>query len=121
VDLRSYQRPQISDPAVAALAARIRIVSDPAIEPTAIEPARVQVTLRDGRTTQLTATVMKGSPQQPMTDAELFAKFHDCLESGLGATRAEAERLAQAVAGIERSTDVARGIVDAFPLPASKF
>jgi hypothetical protein len=62
---------------------------------------------------------MKGSPQQPLTDAELLAKFHDCLESGLGATRAEVERLAQAVAGIERSTDVARGIVDAFPLPPS--
>jgi hypothetical protein len=64
---------------------------------------------------------MKGSPQQPLTDAELLAKFHDCLESGLGATRAEAERLAQAVAGLEHSTDVARDIVDAFPLPASKF
>ena len=121
VDLRSFQRPQITDPAVAALAGRVRVVSDPAIEPTAIEPARVEVALRDGRTTQLTATVMKGSPQQPLTDAELLAKFHDCLESGLGATRAEAERLAKAVAGIERSTDVARSIVDAFPLPASKF
>jgi 2-methylcitrate dehydratase PrpD len=121
VDLRSYQRPQISDPVVAALAARIRVVSDAAIEPTAIEPARVNVTLRDGRTTELTATVMKGSPQQPLTDAELLAKFHDCLEFGLGATRAETEHLAQAVASIERSTDVARGIVDAFPLPASKF
>ena len=106
-------------PPSAALAGRIRVVSDPAIEPTAIEPARVKVTLRDGRTTELTATVMKGSPQQPLTEAELLAKFHDCLEFGLGASRAEAERLAQAVAGLERSTDVARDIVDAFPLPKS--
>jgi 2-methylcitrate dehydratase PrpD len=119
VDLRSYQWPQITDSAIAALAARVRVVSDPAIDPTAIEPARVKVTLRDGRTTELTATVMKGSPQQPLTDAELLAKFYDCLEFGLGATRAEAERLAQAVAGLERSTDVARGVVDAFPLPRS--
>src|SRR3972149_2939081 len=32
VDLRSYQRPQISDPAIAALAGRIRVVSGPAID-----------------------------------------------------------------------------------------
>ncbi len=120
VDLRSYLRPQITDPAIAALAARIRVVSDPAIGPTAIEPARVKVTFRDGRTTELTASVMKGSPQHPLTEAELLAKFHDCLEFGLGATRAEAERLEQAVASLERSTDVARDIVDAFPLPKSR-
>jgi len=117
VDLRSYQRPQIADPAIAALAARVRVVSDPAIEPTAIEPARVKVTLRNGRVTDLAATVMKGSPQRPLTDAELLGKFHDCLEFGLGALPAEAERLAGAVAGLERSSDVARDIVKAFPLP----
>ena len=118
VDLRSYQRPQITDPAIAALSGRIRVVPEPAIEPTAIEPARVKVTLKDGRTTELTATVMKGSPHQPLTDAELLAKFRDCLEFGLGATPAEADRLAQAVAGLERSRDVARDLVDAFPLLA---
>ncbi len=121
VDLRSYQRPQITDPAIAALAGRIRVVSEPTIEPTAIEPARVKVTLRDGRTIDLTETVMKGSPQQPLTEAELMAKFRDCLEFGLGAARMDAERLAGAVSGLERSTDAARDIVDAFPLPASKF
>ncbi len=121
VDLRSYQRPQISDPAVAALAARVRVFSDPAIEATAIEPARVSIKLKDGRSLDLFADTMKGSPDEPLTEAELMAKFRDCLESGLGATRAEVERLAQAVAGLERSTDVARAIVDAFPLPASKF
>jgi len=117
VDLASYRRPQITDPAVAALAARIRVVSDPAVEATAIEPARVSVTFRDGRATELAATAMKGGPQQPLTEAELLAKFHDCLQSGLGASRAEAERLAQAVTRLERSTDAARDIVDAFPLP----
>jgi 2-methylcitrate dehydratase PrpD len=117
VDLRSYQRPQISDPAVAALAARVRVISDPAIEPTAIEPARVKVTLRNGRSAELTATVMKGSPQQPLTDVELLAKLYDCLEFGLGASRAQAERLAQAVASLEHGTDVVRDIIDAFPLP----
>lgn len=117
VDLRTYQRPHITDPAIAALAARIRVVSDPAIEPAAIEPARVRVTLRDGRIIEFSETVMKGSPQQPLTEAEFMAKFQGCLEFGLGAARTEAERLAGAVSGIERSADVARDIVEAFPLP----
>ena len=119
VDLRSYQRPQIADPAIAALAARIRVVSDPAIEPTAIEPARVKVTFRDRRVTELTATVMKGSPQQPLMDAELLAKFHDCLEFGLGVPPTGVARLSGVVARIERSSDVARDLVDAFPLPGT--
>lgn len=118
VDLRSYQRPQITDPVIAALAGRIRVVSEPAIEPTAIEPARVRLTLRDGRAIDLSETVMKGSPQQPLTEAELMTKFRDCLEFGLGAARTDAERLAGAVSGLERSTDAARDIVSAFPLPS---
>ena len=119
VDLRSYQRPQIADPAIAALAARIRVVSDPAIEPTAIEPARVKMTLRNGRVTDLAATVMKGSPQQPLTDAELLAKFQDCLQFGLGVPPIGVERLSGVVARLERSSDVARDLVDAFPLPGN--
>jgi 2-methylcitrate dehydratase PrpD len=117
VDLSSFQRPQIADPVVAALAARVQVKSDSTIEPTAIEPASVKVTLKDGRAVELTAAVMKGSPRQPLTDAELLAKFYDCLEFGLGTPRAKAERLAQAVTGLERSTDAARDIIAAFPLP----
>ncbi len=118
VDLRSYQCPRIADPAIAALAARIRVVSDPAIEPTAIEPARVKVSVKGGRTLEVSASAMKGSPQQPLTEADRLAKFYDCLEFGLGATRADAGRLAGVVNVIERSSNVARDIVDAFPLPA---
>src|SRR6185295_18975970 len=32
VDLRTYQQPRITDPAIAALAARVTVVSDPAID-----------------------------------------------------------------------------------------
>jgi 2-methylcitrate dehydratase PrpD len=118
VDLGSYQRPQITDPAVAALAARTTVISDPAIEATAIEPARVSLRLKDGRTIERSADTIKGSPREPLSEAELLAKFRDCLEFGLGAHRRDAERLGEAVMDIERSADVARDIVDAFPLPA---
>lgn len=115
VDLRTYQRPQITDPAVAALTERTSVVSDPTIIPTAIEPARAKLRLKDGRSIERAADTIKGSPQEPLTEADLLAKFHDCLEFGLGTRRTDADRLAQVVAGLERSTDAARDIVSAFP------
>ena len=117
VDLRSYQKPAISDPAVVALAAKVRAVDDPAIEPTAIEPARVTVTLNDGSVVEVKSDTVKGSPQEPMNETEFFDKFRNCLEFGLGAKRADADKLADAVMNIETSADVAAALVAAFPQP----
>ncbi len=115
VDLRSYQKPQISDPAVAALAARTTVISDPAIEPTAIEPARIRLKLKDGRTVEAASETIRGSPREPLSEAELLAKFRDCLEFGLGASSSAADRLAGVVLHLERSRNAARDIIDAFP------
>ena len=117
VDLRSYQQTAISDPAIVALAAKTRVIDDPAIEPTAIEPARVKVTLNDGRVIEVGSDTIKGSPQEPMSEDELLAKFRGCLEFGLGAKRADTDRLADAVLNIDKATDAAQTLVTAFPLP----
>jgi 2-methylcitrate dehydratase PrpD len=119
VDLRSYQKPYITDPAIAAFASRVTVVSDPAIEPTAIEPARIRITFKDGRVREVAADTIKGSPEEPMSQAELSAKFANCLEFGLGAPAAAAERLAAVVQDLERSTDAAKDIIDAFPSTTS--
>jgi 2-methylcitrate dehydratase PrpD len=119
VDLRSYVRPAITDPAIAALAARTAVVSDPAIDPTAIEPARVIVRLKDGSTLERASDTIKGSPQEPLTEADLLAKFYDCLEFGLGASRADGDRLAHAANTLETSADAARDLVSMFPQPGT--
>lgn len=115
VDLRSYQKPHITDPKVAALAARTAVVSDPAIDATAIEPARVRLKLKDGRTLEAASDTIKGSPQEPMSESELTAKFRGCLEFGLGASPSQSDRLAEVVSSLEKSADAARDIVAAFP------
>jgi 2-methylcitrate dehydratase PrpD len=115
VDLRSFQQSAISDPAVVALAAKVRAVDDPAIDPTAIEPARVTVTLNDGRIVEVKSDTVKGSPQEPMSEDELLAKFRDCLDFGVGATRASADKLADALMNLDKATDVGAAIVSAFP------
>jgi 2-methylcitrate dehydratase PrpD len=114
-DLTSYQKPHITDAAVAALAARTSVISDPAIEASAIEPARIRLKLKDGRSIEVAADTIKGSPQSPMSESELIDKFRGCLEFGLGATRAQSDRLAQVVANLESSTDAARDLIAAFP------
>jgi len=116
VGLRSYQKPGITDSAVTALAARTVIVSDPAIDPAAIEPARVHLRLADGRDIETGRDTIKGSPQEPMTEAEVLAKFRGCLEFGLGASRSQADRLAETVQNLDSAADAAGALVGAFPV-----
>ncbi|MGQ0750392.1 MAG: MmgE/PrpD family protein, partial [Betaproteobacteria bacterium] len=115
VDLRTYQKPAITDTAIAALASKITVVSDPQIEAAAIEPARLRLNIRGGRSIERASDTIKGSPQSPMSEEELTAKFRSCLELGLGATRAQCDRLAETVLHLESSGDAARDIVTAFP------
>jgi 2-methylcitrate dehydratase PrpD len=56
VDLRSYQKPAISDAAVVALAGKVTVIDDASIDATAIEPARIKVTRNDGRVIEVKTT-----------------------------------------------------------------
>ncbi len=120
VDLRSYEQSAIRNPAVVALAAKIRTVDDPQIEPSALEPARVKVTLNDGRTIEVTGSTLKGSPQEPLGEDELLAKFRGCLEFGLGAARADADRLADTIMHLDTAPDAAGALVSGFPQAAQR-
>ena len=115
VDLSTFVRPAITDPRIAALTRVTSVVSDPAIDPTAIEPARVKITMKSGRVLEAASSTIKGSPANPMTAAERLSKFRGCLEFGLGATAAQADRLAETIDGLENAGDAARAIVGAFP------
>ena len=115
VDLHSYRKPAITDSGIAALTAITQVVDDPAIAPTAIEPARVKLTLKSGKVIELKRDTIKGSPQDPMSNAEMRAKVRSCLEFGLGASAAEVDRLADVIATLEQSNDAAQSILGAFP------
>ena len=114
VDVATFQRPQISDPAVSALAARTRVVADDAIAAGAMSPTRVTIRCRDGRRIERFLEVMEGSPEQPMTDDEAITKFSTCLETGLGAAPAAISILADKVLDLDNCADVAN-IVALFP------
>jgi len=115
VDLRSYQRPAITDPAVAAFASRVAVRTDDAVPRDSIDHAVFVLRRTDGRVEEHKAGPMSGSPQRPLTREELLGKFRSCLEIGLGARQAQADRLAEVVFSLERSEDVGRDLVAAFP------
>jgi hypothetical protein len=90
-------------------------VDDPSIDPTAIEPARVKVTLHDGKVIELRRETIKGSPQDPMTDTEARAKVKGCLAFGLGASPESVDQLAEVVASLETSSNATDSLLSAFP------
>lgn len=113
VDLRSFEPEALVDVRVAALASRIRTLSDPTIPARAIEPARLTVRLRDGTVIERKKDTMSGSPHEPLSVAQVMAKFEDCLAFGLSASPDEARRLADCVMNLERG--YVSDLVAAFP------
>jgi 2-methylcitrate dehydratase PrpD len=118
VDLTSYTREAVLDPDLLALTRRTRVEVDPAMPARAMVHARVKVLLAGGRTLECRRDVMKGSPEDPLTEDEILAKFRHCMDFGLHASRAQADRLADTVLELEGYDNAAGAIVSAFPLPA---
>ena len=115
VDLETYQKAAISDPRILALTRVTSVISDAAIDGTAIAPARIKVTVKSGRVLERSSDTIKGSPEEPMTTDEREAKLRACLQFGLDAGEAQADRLAHTIANLENADDAGRAIVEAFP------
>jgi 2-methylcitrate dehydratase PrpD len=67
----------------------------------------IDVDLADGRTISGRADFGKGSPQHPMSDDELVAKFLDCAAWG-GLSPDRAQEVAERVLRLEREPDIRR-------------
>ncbi len=85
----------LADPTIAALRQRVHISEDPAMSAVAprLRPARVTVTLSDGRQASHARDSHRGDFNQPFAEPELRAKFRELAETVLtpeGATRVEA-------------------------------
>lgn len=65
----------------------------------------IEIHLTDGRVIDGRAAFGKGSPQNPMTDAELMTKFLECAEWG-GLERERAEQIGSRVLRLESEGDI---------------
>ena len=90
----------VTDARVARLLSAIRLVEAPDLSQRfpAERYARVTLTLRDGRVLASPATAAHGSAEDPMSDAEIDAKYAAYAAPILGAPRAS--RIAATIAGL---------------------
>jgi 2-methylcitrate dehydratase PrpD len=97
----------LADPAIAALRHRVHIAEDPAMSALApkLRPARVTVTLTDGRQATHARDSYRGDFSEPFTEAELRAKFREL--AGTVLTSEGAARLEAAVDRCEEWTSLA--------------
>lgn len=103
-----FQDDFVTSPNVQELQARIENRFDAAIDAQGYEIVRTEldVVLRDGRVFTLKAAGdYRGSPQNPLSDEDLWVKFKDCTD-GLLATERQAT-LRAFIAAIETQTNVA--------------
>lgn len=100
VDIATFAPDRIRSTDV-AFATRLSTQAAPDFEPTAVPPARVRLLLKDGRRIERTRLAMKGAPDEPMSEAEVFAKFRSCLGQGFGSADAAATALLNAVMNLE--------------------
>ena len=81
---------RLNDPFLIDLISRTTVVEDPSLSvryPAAV-PNRVTVTLDDGTVLVRELSHPPGHAQNPLTDSQLAAKFHDLVDPILGRERA---------------------------------
>jgi 2-methylcitrate dehydratase PrpD len=97
----------LEDPIIAALRRRVHITEDTAMSAVAprLRPARVTVTLADGRQSTQTRESHRGDFQQPFAESEIRAKFHEL--AGVVLTAEGAAKVEQAIDRCEQWTGIA--------------
>ncbi len=88
----------LADPAIAALRHRVHVEEDPAMSALTpkLRPARVTVTLADGRSVTIARDSHRGDFSDPFSEAELRGKFRELAGTVL---------MPQGVAAVERAVD----------------
>lgn len=92
---------RVADPALAALRAKVSAVADAALRE---DEVRLSITLSDGTTLSRYVEHATGSPENPMTDAALEAKFRSLAVEAV--PEAQAEDLLAAVWELDAAPDI---------------
>ncbi len=106
---RAYSSESLGDAGILDLAGRVRCTPDPWFPGPGRFKGAVTVTLKDGRTVTEVEEYNRGSAENPMTEADLRAKFDENAEGFLDA--AARDRVADTVHRLE-TLDDARTLVD---------
>lgn len=101
----AYSETSLRNPDILALARRVHYSVDPSFPGPGRFKGIVRIALADGRTLEEVEEYNRGSAQNPMTEAELRAKFDDNASGFLSPARRD--QLTEAIAGLDRLPDAA--------------
>lgn len=90
VNLETFDEARFTDPALVAFTAKVEVLHDATLDaryPNGI-PNRITLTLKDGRRLVKEVEFPRGHAHNPMTDAEVEAKFRRVVEPKYGGQRA---------------------------------
>jgi 2-methylcitrate dehydratase PrpD len=107
VGLAQFADERVGRPDVQTLMPKVRMFVHPEQTTRESLPVRfseVAISLKDGRRLTRRVRHAKGQPQNPLTDAELTTKFHDCAARVLPRERADA--VLAAVQSVQAMPDV---------------
>jgi 2-methylcitrate dehydratase PrpD len=106
VTQRQFRPERFTDPLVRRVLERTEVVVDPELDALYPEkfPARVVIEMEDGTRLETAVMYPKGDPRNPLSSAELDAKF--CDNATALVTAAEASALAEAIRALPGVTDV---------------
>jgi 2-methylcitrate dehydratase PrpD len=106
VTQRQFRPERFGDPLVRRVLGRTEVVADPDLDALYPEkfPARVVIEMDDGTRHEASVMYPKGDPRNPLSAAELDAKFED--NAGALVTDAEARALARAIRGLPGAAGV---------------
>jgi 2-methylcitrate dehydratase PrpD len=106
----------IESPDILAVTAKVDIRNDPALDrgDLGIEPARVELTMKDGRVLAHQVDFPTGTPERPLAFSDVERKFRECLaHAGQPISSEKADRLVETVARLETVEDVRELITSA--------
>jgi 2-methylcitrate dehydratase len=91
VTLQSFDEATFTDPARVAFTSKVKVYHDVTLDPGYPHgiPNRITLTLTDGRTLSREVAYPRGHAGNPMTDAEVEAKFRATVEPRYGKARAD--------------------------------
>lgn len=99
--LQELEQDTLEDTRLAGLSERVEVLVDPDTAFPAAYSGGVEVTLRDGRVLKRHVRINRGAGERALTDAEIVEKYMDT--AGTAIDKARAERLRDAVLGIEEA------------------
>ena len=104
-----YREERLADPAILSIVPRIEIVHEPDLDlggAAKRHAIRAEAVLTDGRVLHASVDQRKGSPEYPLSQADIAAKFHRLAAGALPEIKIDA--LADCIMHLENVTDIVK-------------